>query len=246
MSDVVDGSAPALVVENVTKTYGDLRALDDVSLAVEGGIFGLLGANGAGKSTLFQAILHLIEIDSGRIAVDGLDTRTDSVAARRRVGYLAEEPQLYGRLTGLELLEFVAGLRGLTNEPERVDLLEELGMARHADQLIAEYSLGMRKKIALITALMGRPRLVLLDEPLNGLDTEHMRRLRLRIERMAADGTVFVLSSHVMAFVERICDRMAILRHGRIAALGTPEDLRAQAGLPGAPFEDVFLRLAIE
>lgn len=237
--------APALEVVGVTKTYGTLRALDNVSLTVEGGIFGLLGANGAGKSTLFQAVLHLLDPDAGEIRVGGIDVRTDSVAARKTIGYLPEEPQLYARLTGNELLRFVAGIRELDNDDERRALLADFELAPHADELIGGYSLGMRKKIALIAALMGQPRLVLLDEPLNGLDTEHMRRLRLRIEAMAADGTTFILSSHVMAFVERICQRIAILRRGRLVAEGDVAAVRAQANMRDAPFEDVFLALAL-
>ncbi len=241
-----DKAASALWVDGVTKTYGSLWALDDVSLTVEGGIFGLLGANGAGKSTLFQAVLHLLDPDAGSIRVCGIDVRTDSVAARKMIGYLPEEPQLYARLTGNELLRFVAGLRELDNADERHELLAYFELDGQADELIGGYSLGMRKKIALIAALMGQPRLVLLDEPLNGLDTEHMRRLRLRIEVMAAGGSTFILSSHVMAFVERICERIAILRRGRLVAEGTVVEVREQADLMDAPFEDVFLKLALE
>lgn len=245
-SDVASAGAPALVLEHVVKRYGDVRAVDDVSLVVDGEIFGLLGGNGAGKSTVMKSILHLLDHDAGTIRVAGHDARTESLAVRRTIGYLPEEPVLDERLSGNEFLRFVAGLKGLDNEAERRDLLAELNLAPHADRLIADYSLGMRKKVALVAALMGAPRLVLLDEPLNGLDTEHMRRLRLRIEAMAAAGTTFVLSSHVMAFVERICQRMAVLRRGRLVALGTADDLRRIAGMPGEPFEDVFLRLAVD
>lgn len=242
-------SAPksrALVLENVVKRYDGVPAVDDVSLTVDGEIFGLLGGNGAGKSTLMKSIVHLLDHDEGTIRVDGHDARTEALAVRRSIGYLPEEPVLDERLTGAELLRFVAGLKDLDNADERRDLLEELDLAPHADRLIADYSLGMRKKVALVAALMGAPRLVLLDEPLNGLDTEHMRRLRWRIETMAEAGTTFVLSSHVMAFIERTCHRVGILRHGRLVALGTVDEVRSAAGMPGAPFEDVFLELAVD
>lgn len=239
-------AAPALRVDNAVKTYGELRALDGVSFTVERGIFGLLGGNGAGKSTLMKAILHLVDLDTGTIEVAGIDSKRRSVEARRQIGYLPEEPRLYQRLTGNELLDFVAGVRGLDNAAERRDLLAELDGERAGRLLIGECSLGMRKKVGLVSALMGKPRLVLLDEPLNGLDTESMRRLRLLIERMAAAGTTFVLSSHVMSFVERVCQRMAVLRQGRLVALGDGAELRRVAEMPDMPFEDVFLRLAVD
>lgn len=243
MSPETTHAEPALMIDSVVKSFGEVRAVDDVSLIVDQEIFGLLGGNGAGKSTLMKMIVHLLDHDQGTIRVAGHDARTDSLAVRRSIGYLPEEPVLDERLSGSELLRFVAGLKGFDNEEERRALLAEFDLEPHADRLIAEYSLGMRKKVALIAALMGSPRLVLLDEPLNGLDTEHMRRLRLRIQAMADLGTTFIVSSHVMAFVERVCDRMAVLRRGRLVALGTAQVLRQSAAMPGEPFEDVFLHL---
>ena len=237
--------APALEIRGVTKTYGELRAVDDVSFTVDGGIFGLVGANGAGKSTLYRAILDLVDIDAGEIRVHGYHVRRHGVDARGRIGYLPEELRLYDRLTGWELLDLVSGLASRGTEYQRMEWLEYFGLAPQRDTLVAEYSLGMRKKIGLCAALMGDPPLVLLDEPLNGLDTVSMRKLRLRLEEMAGNGTTILLSSHIMAFVERICDRMAILRKGRLVALGTAEDVRKTAEMPDAPFEDVFLRLAL-
>ena len=242
-------SPPVLEIVDAVKTYGELRAVDGVSLRVEGGIFGLLGANGAGKSTLMKAVLDLVRLDSGTILVDGVDACRDGVEARRRVGYLPEELRLYDRLTGLELLELVGGLKGRSGAELRDECrrwMELFDLWPKRGLLIAEYSLGMRKKIGLSAALLGAPPLVLLDEPLNGLDTESMRRLRLTLLDMAAAGTTFVLSSHVMSFIERICDRMAVLRAGRLVICGTAADLRHRAGLPDAPFEDVFLRLAVD
>lgn len=249
-SEIAQAAGPAVLeIVDAVKTYGDLRAVDGVSLRVEGGIFGLLGANGAGKSTLMKAVLDLVPLSSGSITVAGVDVRRDGVAARRLIGYLPEELRLYDRLTGQELLDLVGGLKGLSGA-EFLDqcrrLLELFDLWPKRDLLISEYSLGMRKKIGLTAALVGAPPLILLDEPLNGLDTESMRRLRLEIERMAADGTTFVLSSHVMSFVERICERVAVLRGGRLVAEGTAGDLRTLTGLSSEPFEDVFLRLAVD
>ncbi|MEL7060126.1 MAG: ATP-binding cassette domain-containing protein [Acidobacteriota bacterium] len=240
-------TAPPLVVEGAGKRYGDVVALDDVSLRVDGGVVGLLGANGAGKSTLMRAVLDLVPLDVGTIRVDGLDSVADGVEARRRVGYLPEELRLYDRLTGVELLELVLGLKGLPTDRSTLEAeLAGAGLAGAAGLLIAEYSLGMRKKLALASALAGAPRLVVLDEPLNGLDTEAMRALRLRLRRMAEEGIAVLLSSHVMSFVERVCDRLIVLRAGRVVAEGDTEELRRAADLPSAAFEDVFLRLAVD
>lgn len=233
-----------LSVENVKKSFGKTQALGGVSFQVENGIVGLLGANGAGKSTLFRAVLDLLVLDEGDISVAGFHSRRDSLEARRRVGYLPEELELYERLTGDEFLRLVAAMKGVDNS-ERGELLEyfDLGERRHL--LIREYSLGMRKKIGLSAALIGAPPLILLDEPLNGLDTESMRKLRLRIEEMAANGSTFVISSHVMSFVERLCPRVIILRRGEKVADASPGDLRQQTGMAEEPFEDVFLELAL-
>ncbi len=246
-ADPSNTTEPMLSVENVSKSYGgDVQALDGVSLEANDEVLGLVGANGAGKSTLYRSILDLTTHDSGTIRIAGYDVRKHSVEARRLIGYLPEELHLYDRLSGWELLALVAGLRDLDNSEERREWLDYFGLDNRRDVLVGEYSLGMRKKIGLIAALMGRPRLALLDEPLNGLDTDSMRRLRLRIEEMSRAGTTFVVSSHVMSFVERISDRIAVLRKGRLVAYGTTESVRQQAGMPNSPFEDVFLQLALD
>ncbi len=236
---------PILRVDGAEKRYGDVVALAGVSFTVASGINGLLGANGAGKSTLFKAAVDLQRLDRGTIEIDGHDIRRDSLAARRQIGYLPEELNLYDRLSGAELLRLTAALKGLDNAEERRALITEFDLEGREDILIGGYSLGMRKKIGLAAALMGKPRLVLLDEPLNGLDTESMRRLRLRIEAMAAAGTTFLISSHVMSFIERVCARVLILRRGELAADASPDELRQQLGMTGDPFEDVFLRVAL-
>ncbi len=239
-------SSPTLSIEGLSKRYGDNVAVDDVSLSVDGEIFGLLGANGAGKSTLIKAVLGLVRPDAGAVAVAGINPAREPVEAKRKIGYLPEELILYERLTGREFLEFVAGIKGMTDLSQIESDLAYFALTDKADDLIREYSLGMRKKIGIIAAWLGNPQLLLLDEPLNGLDAESMRLVRLRLEQLLAGGSTVVLSSHLMSFVERVCERCVILREGAIVAKGTPEEIRMAAGMANEPFEDVFLSLALE
>jgi ABC-type multidrug transport system ATPase subunit len=233
-----------LDVSQATKSYGKKRALDGVSVTVDGGIVGLLGMNGAGKSTLFRAMLDLLPLDAGTITVDGLDSRRDSLEIRRRLGYLPEDSGLDELLTGAETLELVAALKGIDADGgERREWLRYFGLEAAADLLVGAYSLGMRKKLGLIVALLGRPRLVLLDEPLNALDVGSMDLLRRRLLELAAEGSTIVLSSHYLSFVERFCDRHILLHQGRLMADGSSAELRAQAGRPEATLDEAFLAL---
>lgn len=247
MTTTATASAAALEIRAVTKCYGALKAVQNVSFTVENGIFGLLGANGAGKSTLLKSILGVIPIDSGEVLVCGRKNTIfrQSYEAKRLIGYLPEELRLYERLTGREFLEFVAGLKDKATEAEIDEGLDYFGMTPKQHVLIEEYSHGMRKKIGIIAALLGKPPLILLDEPLNGLDAESMRRLRLKIEALTQEGVTVVLSSHIMGFVERVCQRIAIVKKGELVQLGTPAEVRAASGLHNEPFDDVFLHFAL-
>jgi len=239
------GGSPALDVRNLVKRYGETLAVDGVSLRADREIFGLLGANGAGKSTLLKSTLGLVHPDEGEVSVCGLDVRRKPLEAKRRIGYLPEDLQLYERLSGWEFLEFVAGLKGIDPDQRLKEGLHELGIWDRRDELIGGYSLGMRKKIGVLAALLGSPDLILLDEPLNGLDAVSMRTVRLWLEQRVSDGATVVISSHVMAFIERVCSRTAILRRGKLVVDGTSDELRAAAGMPDAPFDDVFLHFAL-
>jgi ABC-2 type transport system ATP-binding protein len=165
------------------------------------------------------------------------------VAARRHLGYLPEELILYDRLTGLEYLELVAGLKEAdpSGIAEEVDFFE---LTRFQQKLVGGYSLGMRKKLGLAAAMLGKAEVVVLDEPLNGLDVEMMRKLRHRIEAEKSNGRALMVASHVMSFVERISDRVGVMRAGKMVAEGSPGELRAVARMKDAPFEDVFFHFA--
>lgn len=237
-------SQPALLVESVTRRFGEVVAVDDVTLSVSPGeVYGLIGANGAGKSTLIRMIVGITRPDSGRVLIFGEQVSDHLPGPRRRLGYLPEELIFYERLTGREYLELVAGLKGSERSSisEEIEFFELAGVDR---KLVGGYSLGMRKKLGLAAAMIGSPDISVLDEPLNGLDVEMMRKLRLRIEAQRAAGKIIIVSSHVMSFVERICGRVGVMRDGRLVAEGTPKELRIQSGLTSEPFEDVFFHLA--
>ena len=241
-------SRAALEVEQVSKSYGPTRALSGVSFAVGAGeIVGLLGPNGAGKSTAMKAILGLIRPDEGRIRVLGRAVAEDPIGVKAQIGYVPESPSLYEFLTGAEYLDFVADMYGLAPETraERIrPYLEGLELAGHENGLISSYSQGMRQKVALIAGLLHRPRLLILDEPLNGLDPRAARLVKdLLRERATHDRVAVLFSTHVLEIAQAICDRLIILDHGTVLASGTVESLRARAGLAGSGLEDVFLAL---
>jgi ABC-type multidrug transport system ATPase subunit len=180
--------------------------------------------------------------DEGSVKVCGEDTRR-GVRAKRHIGYLPEELTFYQRLSGREYLQLVAGLK--ETDAEHVGAaLDFFELREVAEKWVGGYSLGMRKKLGLAAAMINEPRVLVLDEPLNGLDVEMMRKLRARLAEQKEMSRAVIVSSHYMDFVERIADRVAIMSRGKLVAEGAPEILRAQAGLPEAPFEEVFFKLA--
>jgi len=233
-----------LAIEGATKRYGEIVAVDNVSLSVSRSeVYSLVGANGAGKSTLLRMLVGITEPDAGRLSICGEDLSNRAPSTRRHLGYLPEELVLYERLTGREYLELVAGLKDAdsTRIPEELGFFELLPAQ---NKLVGGYSLGMRKKLGLAAALMGSPEVLVLDEPLNGLDVEMMRKLRHRIEDERNNGRALLVASHVMSFVERISNRVGIMRAGKLVVEGSPAELRAIAGMNDAPFEDVFFHFA--
>ena len=233
-----------VAIEGATRRYGEILAVDNVSLSImRGEVYSLVGANGAGKSTLLRMLVGITEPDAGRLFICGEDLANRAPSTRRHLGYLPEELVLYERLTGREYLELVAGLKDadLSKIPEELSFFELLPAQ---NKLVGGYSLGMRKKLGLAAAMMGSPEVLVLDEPLNGLDVEMMRKLRHRIEDESNNGRTLLVASHVMSFVERISDRIGIMRAGKLVAEGSPSALRARAGLNTSPFEDVFFHFA--
>ncbi len=239
---------PALELAGVSKAYGPTQALASVSLTVaRGEVVGLLGPNGAGKSTAMKTVLGLVRPDAGRALVFGHDVQQDGVAVRRQIGYVPESPSLYEFLTGAEYLDFVADMYDLppASRRERIQpFLDGLELAGHENSLISSYSQGMRQKVALIAGLLHHPRLLVVDEPLNGLDPRAARVVKdvLR-DRATRDGAGVLFSTHVLEIAQAMCDRLVILDHGSVRATGTVAALRDRAGLAGSGLEEVFLAL---
>jgi ABC-type multidrug transport system ATPase subunit len=230
-------------VESVTKRYGNLVAVNNVSLEIQAGeIYSLVGANGAGKSTLMRMIVGITEADEGRLLLCDEDLARRLPTTKKHLGYLPEELTFYDQLTGSEYLQLVAGLKEADESQIPVEL-EFFGIAHAAKKLVGGYSLGMRKKLGLCAAVLGSPEVLILDEPLNGLDVEMMRKLRRRIEAEQAAGKTVLVSSHVMSFVERVSNRVGVMRLGKLVAEGTTGELRRQTGMLKEDFEDVFFHL---
>jgi len=237
-----------LEVRNVSKQFSGSLAVDNVSFEARAGeVTGYLGPNGSGKSTTIKIIAGLIEPTAGEVVFNGEFVRRDLIAWKRRLGYVPEEPNLYGHLSGLEYLRMVGELRGLApaEMSHRVDgllRLLELHPSRHV--AIAAYSKGMRQKVLLAAALLHNPELLLLDEPFSGLDVSSTLMLRAFIRELAARGKVVLFSSHELETVERVSSRVVILHHGKVVADDAIDALRTLMGLP--TLEHIFAELAVE
>lgn len=240
--------ADMLELRHVTKKFTGITAVDNVSFTARPGeVTGYLGPNGSGKSTTMKMITGLLEPSGGEIAFDGAEIRQNLIAFKRRMGYVPEEPQLYGHLSALEYLAMVAQLRELPEKSsaERIDgMLRAFALHGDRHSPISAYSKGMRQKVLLIAALLHDPALVLLDEPFSGLDVASALVLRSLIQELAARGKVVLFSSHDLETVERVCSRVVILHRGRVVADDSIANLRSLMALP--TLEAIFAELAVE
>ncbi|WBX99969.1 ABC transporter ATP-binding protein [Ramlibacter tataouinensis] len=224
---------PAISVRGAVKHFGAVRAVDGIDLDVQPGeVFGLIGHNGAGKSTLFKMMLGLLRPDAGEIRVLGAATRGRGFrAARRGIGYLPENVVLYDNLTGLETLRFFARLKSAP-AANCAPLLEQVGLAHAAARPVREYSKGMRQRLGFAQALLGRPRVLFLDEPTTGLDPEAIRAFHATLAQLRGDGVTIILTSHILAELQQRVHRLAILGSGRVRAVGSVSELRERLQLP--------------
>ena len=234
----------ALRIKSLLKTF-DRVAVDHLDLSVRRGeLYALLGPNGAGKTTTLRMVAGLLAPDAGSIDIFGVALASDPSGAKRHMAYLPDEPLLYGKLKPTEYLEFVAGLWGIEPaqaEPRARMLLEWLDLSQHAHELTEGFSRGMKQKLALAGALIHEPRLLILDEPLTGLDAAAARQVKdLLLEHVAKGGTV-ILTTHILEVAERLAQRIGIIQHGKLIAEGTLDELRARSH--GGTLEDVFLHL---
>ncbi len=257
---------PAVCTENLTRRFGDLVAVDDVNLRVAPGqFFGFLGPNGAGKSTTIKMLTGLLAPTSGRIEILGRDMAADPVDVKRQIGVVPEGMALFGRLTGVEYLNFVGRMYGLSRavaSQRAAELLEFMQLANQPKALVSDYSHGMQKKLALAAAVIHGPRILFLDEPFEGVDAIASGTLKAMLQRMIARGATIFLTSHVLEIVERLCSHVAIIHRGQLVAQGSLDELRSgvqaqtaavsgngepstAAAIPGEKLtlEEIFLRI---
>lgn len=238
----------ALRIEGLTRRFGSLTAVDNLYLALrQGEIYGFLGSNGAGKTTTMKMLVGLLQPNEGRAWIAGHDVWAQPLAAKAAFGYVADRSVLYERLTGREFLAFLGQIRGmpLKKTGERVeDLLNLLELTEHADRLCGAYSFGMKRKLSLAGALLHQPQVLILDEPLNGLDPRSTRRLKDLFRELAAGGATILLSTHDLATAEAVCHRIGIMHRGRLLAEGSASELRQVAS--ASDLESVFLSLTAD
>ncbi len=238
---------PAVELKNVTKRYDQIVAVNNVNLTInQGEILGLLGPNGSGKSTTLKMLLGLVQPDEGSVTVLGTDTKADPVSVKRQVGYAPETPHLYEFLTGIEFLDFIGDIYGMKAEEKRsriTEYLRAMQLEGREGDMISSYSEGMKQKIALISAFLHKPKLLILDEPLNALDPRTARIVKDFLQELKHQGVTTIMSTHILEIAQAICDRVAIMYQGRILALGDMEDLRKMASMPGSGLEDIFLKV---
>src|SRR5215469_5765117 len=245
----VTAPAVALEIAGLHKRF-DRPAVNGFDLTVRTGEFyALLGPNGAGKTTILRMVAGLLRPDAGAIRIFGVDALTRPVAAKQVVAWVSDEPMIYDKLTPFEYLEFVAGLWGVDTAAAQArarDLVDWLGLGEHAHERCEGFSKGMRQKVALAGALVHDPKLIVLDEPLTGLDAGSARQVKEVLRaRVRASGAV-VMTTHILEVAERMADRIGVIAAGRLIAQGTLEELRARAGSGGASLEDAFLALVAD
>ena len=236
-------SPPILTIEHFTKAYpGGKKAVDDLSLQVNpGDICGFIGHNGAGKTTTLRAVAGVLEFDEGEIAIDGHSVRSEPVPCKQMTAYLPDNPDLYEHLTGIQYLNFIADLFGVT-APDREARIRDYGgrleLTANLGDMISSYSHGMKQKLALISAFVHAPRLLVLDEPFVGLDPQAAFRLKEMMHELCEQGGAIFFSTHVLEVAEKLCNRIAIIRRGRLVACGPTEEIRGDSSL-----EEVFLEV---
>jgi ABC-2 type transport system ATP-binding protein len=239
----------ALETRDLVKRFAR-PAVDGLDLRIRvGEFYTLLGPNGAGKTTTLRMVTGLLRPDSGAISIFGIDALADPIAAKRIMAWLSDEPMIYDKLTPFEYLEFVAGLWGVDADlavTRARDLISWLGLDADAHERCEGFSKGMRQKVALAGALVHEPKLIILDEPLTGLDAGSARQVKTVLRERVGSGSTVIMTTHILEVAERMADRIGVIAGGRLIAQGTLEELRRQTGKSGTSLEDTFLTLVAQ
>jgi len=234
-------------LKGITKNYGDFRAVDNLSLTVnKGEVYGFLGPNGAGKTTTIKLIAGVLLPSAGTVTIGGIDMRKHPEAAKRKIGFIPDRPYLYEKLTGMEFLKFTADLYGVPHAVYRERArknLEMFSLIDWSDELIESYSHGMKQRLIMSAALLHDPEIIIVDEPMVGLDPAAIIMVKDLFQRLAQDGVSVFMSTHTLSIAEDTCDRIGIIHRGRLIASGTTADLQREANVAGADLEKVFLNL---
>ena len=232
-----------LRIENLTKRYGEKKAVDDVSLHIQKGeIYGFIGHNGAGKTTTMKACCGILQFEEGEIYVDGVSVRENPLSAKRKIAYVPDNPDLYAFMTGVQYIDFIADIFGVsaTDRKERMEkYAEKLGLTADLAIPISTYSHGMKQKLALISALVHEPKLLIMDEPFVGLDPKAAHMLKELMKELCENGGAIFFSTHVLDVAEKLCDKIAIIQNGKLVKAGTMDEVKGDTSL-----ESVFLELA--
>ena len=231
-----------LNIEHLTKTYGEKKAVDDLSLHIlPGEIYGFIGHNGAGKTTTLKSVAGILRFDAGEIRIGGTSIRTDPLACKRKLAYIPDNPDLYDYMTGIQYLNFIANIFGVSAADRQVrirELAERFELTNDLAQPIAAYSHGMKQKLAIISAWLHAPQLVVMDEPFVGLDPKAAHLLKGMMRELCDRGGAIFFSTHVLEVAEKLCDKVAILRAGKLIRSGTMDEVKGDDSL-----EEVFLEL---
>ena len=231
-----------LKINHFTKTYGDKKAVDDLTLHIHAGeVYGFIGHNGAGKTTTLKSVAGILQFDGGEILVDGVSIKADPLACKKKMAYIPDNPDLYDFMTGIQYLNFVADIFGVPTQErtQRINqLAEAFELTASLSQSIGSYSHGMKQKLAIISAWVHQPELILMDEPFVGLDPKASHILKEMMRDVCSRGGAIFFSTHVLEVAEKLCDKVAIIKGGKLVRSGTMEEVKGDDSL-----EDVFLEL---
>ncbi len=231
-----------LNIEHLTKVYGEKKAVDDLSLHIAPGeIYGFIGHNGAGKTTTLKSVAGILQFDSGEIRVNGLSVKDDPIGCKKQIAYIPDNPDMYEFMTGIKYLNFIADIFGVSasDRKERIGKYAEMfGLTKDLGQSIAAYSHGMKQKLAIVSAWIHNPRLIIMDEPFVGLDPKAAHLLKGMMRQVCDDGGAIFFSTHVLEVAEKLCDKVAIIKNGQLIRSGTMEQVKGDDSL-----EQVFLEL---